>query len=143
MPNPEDGLRSLVEHAPRAEAWAERTMLKLGPTLTLLYGIRRRIATGAIALLSIWFFVHVMFGANGMVVYRQKKSEYQNLRQEITGLEQQNQRLTHQIDSLENDPKAIEEEARDKLHYARPGEVIYVSPVPATPTSRDSNSAKK
>ncbi len=143
LPNPEDGLRSLVEHAPRAEAWAERKLTKLRPSVTLLYGIRRRIATGGIALFTIWFFVHVMFGANGMVVYRQKKSEYQSLRQEITGLEQENDKCTHHIDSLENDPKAIEKEAREQLHYTRPGEVIYVAPAAATPVARDNSSAKK
>jgi len=143
LPNPEDGLRSLVEHAPKAEAWAERTMLRLRPTLTLLYGIRRRIATGVIAIFSIWFFVHVMFGANGMVVYRQKKAEYQNLHQEITGLAQENARFTNQIDSLQNDPKAIERVAREQLHYARPGEVIYFSAPPATPSARDTSSARK
>jgi cell division protein FtsB len=144
LPNPEEGLRTLVERAPQAEAWADGMMLKLRPTLTVLYGIRRRIATGAIALFSIWFFVHVMFGANGMVVYRQKKAEYQNLQQEIGGLQQENERITQQIKSLETDPKAIEKEAREQLHYARPGEVIYVSPPPLPrPASGESKAAKK
>src|SRR5579885_2687707 len=140
LPNPEDSLRLLVERAPRAEAWAERNMLKLRPSLTLLYGIRRRIATAAIALFTIWFFVHLMFGANGMVVYRQKKAEYQNLRSEITAVAQENEHLTRNIDSLANDPKAIEQEARQQLHYARPGEVIYFSPSPGTPNPRDNSS---
>jgi len=143
LPNPEDGLRTLVERAPQAEAWADGVMLKLRPTLTMLYGIRRRVATGAIAVFSLWFFVHVMFGANGMVVYREKKTEYQNLRKEIEGLQQENDRFTQQIKSLETDPKAIEKEAREQLHYARPGEVIYVSPPPLRPTTAESKSAKK
>lgn len=141
LPSPEDGLRTLVEHAPQAEAWADGVMVKLRPTLQLLYGVRRRIATGTIAFFSIWFFVHVMFGANGMVVYRQKKSEYQTLQKEITGLQQDNEHFSQQIKSLETDPKAIEKEAREQLHYARPGEVIYVSPPP--PPQPDTRSAKK
>jgi len=143
LPNPEEGLRALVERAPQAEAWADGMMLKLRPTLTLLYGIRRRMATAAIAVFSVWFFVHVMFGANGMVVYRQKKTEYQTLQKEIGGLQQENDRFTQQIKSLETDPKAIEREAREQLHYARPGEVIYVSPPPPPPAVRESKSAKK
>ena len=143
LPNPEVGLRTLVERAPQAEAWADGMMLKLRPTLAMFYGIRRRLATGAIAVFSVWFFVHVMFGANGMVVYQQKKSEYQNLRKEIEGLQQENGRFTQQIKSLETDPKAIEKEAREQLHYARPGEVIYVSPPPTRPTATESKSAKK
>jgi cell division protein FtsB len=144
LPNPEDGLRTIVERAPQAEAWADGLMLKLRPTLTVLYAIRRRIATSAIALFSLWFFMHVMFGANGMVVYRQKKAEYQSLQKEIGGLQHENESFTQQIKSLENDPAAIEKEAREQLHYARPGEVIFVSPSSLPPASAtNTRSAKK
>jgi cell division protein FtsB len=143
LPNPEEELRTLVERAPQAEAWADGMMLRLRPYLTGFYAVRRRIATGAIAVFSVWFFVHVMFGANGMVVYRQKRTEYQNLQREIGGLQQENERFTQQIKSLQTDPKAIEKEAREQLHYARPGEVIYVSPPSTRPTTAESKSAKK
>ncbi|HXZ32300.1 MAG TPA: septum formation initiator family protein [Terriglobales bacterium] len=144
LPTPEEGVRALVEHAPEAEAWVDNLLLKLRPTMNALYAVRRRIATGAIAVFSIWFFVHVMFGANGMVVYRQKKSEYQDLRKEIESLQQENGRFNQQIKSLESDPKAIEKEAREQLHYARPGEVIYVSPPTLPrPEAWDSNAARK
>jgi cell division protein FtsB len=144
LPKPEDGLRTLVERAPQAEAWADGVMLKLRPAISTFYSIRRRIATTAIAVFSVWLFVHVMFGANGMVVYRQKKAEYQNLQKEISGLQQENDRYSEQIKSLETDPKAIEKEAREQLHYARPGEVIYVSPPPVPhPPETESRAAKK
>ena len=134
IPSPEDGLRTLVGHAPQAEAWADRTMEDLRPTLTMLYGVRRRLATGAVAILTVWLFVHVMFGANGMVVYRQKKAGHENLQKEIGDLQKENERFSRQIDWLKTDPKAIEKEAREQLHYARPGEVIYIAPAqPQTP----------
>jgi cell division protein FtsB len=69
-----------------------------------------------------------MFGANGMVVYRQKRTEYQGLRREIDDLQKENDRYTGQIRALQTDPKTIEKEAREQLHYARPGEVVYVAP---------------
>jgi len=142
LPNPEEGLRTLVERAPQAEAWADRTMAKMRPTLTMLHGIRRRLATGAVAALTIWLFVHVMFGANGMVVYRQKKAEYQNLEKEIGGLQTENAGCAERINSLQNDPKTIEKEAREQLHYARPGEVVYVSP-PSPPLQPPENKAAR
>jgi len=143
-PRPEDGLRTLVEQAPQAEAWAEQMSAKLRPTLSLLYGIRRRLATAGVAALTVWLFVHVMFGANGMVVYRQKKTEYQTLQNEIDGLQQENDRYTRQIKALQTDPKTIEKEAREQLHYARPGEVIYVPPPsPPPPQTTEINSARK
>jgi cell division protein FtsB len=144
LPSPEEGVRALVERAPEAEVWVDTVLLKMRPALSTLHAVRRRIATAVIAVFSIWFFVHVMFGANGMVVYRQKRFEYQNLRKEIDSLQQENGRFSEEIKSLETDPKAIEKEAREQLHYARPGEVIYVSP-PNLPraAARESDSAKK
>jgi cell division protein FtsB len=143
IPSPEERLRTLVERAPEAEAWADRMTAKLRPTLTMLHGIRRRVATAAVAGFSIWLFVHVMFGANGMVVYRQKKAEYIGLQTEIHSLQQENDRYTSQIKSLQTDPKTIEKEAREQLHYARPGEVIYVAPPPPAPPKPQANSAQK
>lgn len=143
LTNPEESLRTLVERAPEAEAWADRLKEKLRPTFTLLYAIRRRLATGAVAALTVWLFVHVMFGANGMVVYRKKKAEYEVLQQQIDRLKTENDRYSQQIDSLQNDPKAMEKEAREQLHYARPGEVVYVSPPAAKPPQPDNRTASK
>jgi len=143
LPRPEDGLRTLVERAPQAEAWADGMKEKLRPTATMLYGIRRRLATAGVALFTVWLFVHVMFGANGMIVYRQKQAEYQNLQKEIDDLQKENNSYTQQIKSLQTDPKMIEKEAREQLHYARPGEVVYVSPQPAHPLSTEPRTAQK
>ena len=144
LPRPEDSLRTLVARAPEAEAWADRCMAKLRPTLTLLYNLRRRLATAAISILTIWLFAHVMFGANGMVVYRQKKDEFQSLQKQIDDLQKDNDRYTQQVKSLQApDPNAIEKEAREQLHYARPGEVIYVAPPPAHPQPPSTNAARK
>lgn len=143
LTNPEESLRTLVERAPQAEAWADRTKEKLRPTFTLLYAIRRRLATGAVAVLTVWLFVHVMFGANGMVVYRKKKTEYESLQRQIDSLRKENDSYSQQINSLQDDPKTIEKEAREQLHYARPGEVVYVSPPPANPQRPETNAARK
>ena len=43
------------------------------------YRTRRKLATGAVAFLAVWLGFHVIFGANGMVVYHQKRAEYQKL----------------------------------------------------------------
>jgi cell division protein FtsB len=85
-----------------------------------------------------------MFGANGMVVFRQKRAEYKSLQAEINGLQKENDSYIKQINSLSTDPKAIEKEAREKLHYLRDGEVVFVSPAPAPPPQpRNTNAARK
>jgi cell division protein FtsB len=143
LSKPENGFRALVERAPQAEAFAERTLEKLRPTLSTAYTFRRRIATGVVGLLTVWLFVHVMFGANGMVIYRQKRAEYQNLQKEIDSLQKETDHYNKQINALKTDPKTIEKEAREVLHYTKPGEVVFVAPnVPNAPTPGN-HSAKK
>jgi cell division protein FtsB len=140
---PEEGLQALVQRAPEAEAWAERASEKLRPTFTLLYGNRRRLATAGVGVLAVWLFCHVVLGANGMVVYRQKRAEYQSLHQEIDSLQKENDRYTEHVKALQGDPKTIEKEAREQLHYTRPGEVVYVAPAPPPPPPAPSAAARK
>jgi cell division protein FtsB len=135
VPKAEDGLRAVVEKAPQAEAFAERWIQKTRPFRSALYSARRRLATAGVVLLTIWLFLHVMFGANGMVVYRGKRAEYQKLQSEIDRLQKENDSYTQQIKALQSDPKAIEKEAREQLHYTRPGEVVYVQPTPQKPAT--------
>lgn len=137
---PEDGLRVVAEKAPLAEAFAERWVEKARPIWSVLHAERRRLATAGVAMLAAWLFLHVMFGANGMVIYRSKLAERQKLQAEIDKLQRENDLYMQQIRSLQSDPKAIEKEAREQLHYARPGEVVYVAPLAQRPGN---NSARK
>jgi cell division protein FtsB len=75
-----------------------------------------------------------------MVVYRSKRMEYQKLQAEMGRLQKENDSYSEQIKALQNDPRAIEKEAREQLHYTRPGEVVYVQPAPQKPTT---NAARK
>lgn len=128
LPSREDRLRTLTESADHAEAWAGQARARLEPILEKLAALRTRIATVAVAVLAVWLFVHVTFGANGMVVYRAKRGEYQSLQKDIDRLQKENEQYTQEINQLKSDPKMIEKEAREQFHYARPGEVIYVAP---------------
>src|ERR1700682_879717 len=143
MPRAQRGLNALVDRAPQAEAFGQRVQEKLRPASTWLYNSRRRLATAGVAVLTIWLFLHVMFGANGMVVYRQKRAEYQSLRQEIGELQKENDQYTGHIRALQTDPKTIEKEAREQLHYARPGECVYVAPAPPPAQMPATNAAQK
>jgi len=135
VPKAEDSLRAVVEKAPQAEAFAEQWMQKTQPFRRALYSARRRLATAGVVVLTVWLFLHVMFGANGMEVYRGKRAEYQKLQSEIDRLQNENESYTQQIKALQTDPKAIEKEAREQLHYTRPGEVVYVQPTPQKPAT--------
>lgn len=96
-----------------------------------LYQWRRKGATLALCLMAVWVAYHVVFGANGMMIYAHKRAEYRSLDKEVLQLKQENERLAHHVDALKNDPNTIEREAREQLRYARPGEVIYTLPQPS------------
>jgi cell division protein FtsB len=147
FPSPQESLRVVAEHAPKAEAmamsFAEKHAEKFRPIWMRAYELRRRIATIAVALLAALTFVHVMFGANGMVVYKQKRAEYEVLEKKVVLEQKENEQYTQHIHALQTDAKAIEKEAREQLHYARPGEVVYVPQAPANPQPPLNHSAKK
>jgi cell division protein FtsB len=62
--------------------------------------------------------------------YEQKRAEDRDLHRQIESLQQENDRLKDHVDHLKSDPDEIEREAREKLHYARQGEVIYTLNAP-------------
>ncbi|MGA2645041.1 MAG: septum formation initiator family protein [Candidatus Sulfotelmatobacter sp.] len=144
FPRPEDGLRAMAENAPRAEALATSWIGIVRPFFARLYALRRRVATVTVGLLAGVLLVHVMFGANGMVVYKKKRAEYESLQKRIIREQKENEIYAQRIQALQADERAIEKEAREQLHYARPGELVYVPPtVPANPGPAMSHSAKK
>jgi cell division protein FtsB len=143
LPSPEDGLRAVVDRAPQAEAFAATWIERIRPLAVRLFKLRHRIATVAVVVLAASLFVHVMFGANGMVIYRQKRAEYKELQKEIVQAQRENDRYTQQIQSLKSDEKAIEKEAREQLGYAKPGEYVYVAPAPPKPTPPPANHTAK
>ncbi len=104
----------------RVAAWAQRLWQPAGTVLAI-----------SMALLVTW---HVIYGKHGLSVWQQKRTEDRRLQQQIKDLQQENAQMRRQIQRLQSDPDEIEREAREKLHYAKPGEVIYKLPAQPQPT---------
>ena len=98
----------------RITAWTVRAWRPAGTAVAVL-----------LALLLTW---HVINGKHGLNVWMQKRAEDKQLQRDIQDLNQENARLRDRIDRLKSDPDTIMIEARQKLHYAKPGEVIYTLP---------------
>ena len=99
----------------------------------------RRNTIFVMALLSLVMLMHEIFGRNGYLTLRHQKKEYNALQQQIQTVSEQNQQLEKKIKALKSNPEAVEQQARDQLHLAKPGELIYMLPdrrsvqSPATP----------
>jgi len=99
-------------------AWAlDLTQRIWRPTGTVIAIVLALLVTG-----------HVVYGNHGLSIWQQKRAEDRALQQEIKDLQRENAQMRQRIDHLNSDPEAIEREAREKLHYAKPGEVIVNLP---------------
>lgn len=99
-----------------------------GRALEAVYKGRTKLATGAAGILALMVGYHVVFGQNGLTAYQAKRRDARDLQVQVQELKRDNDRLKAHVDRLTNDPDAIEHEAREELHYTRPGEVIYTMP---------------
>jgi len=136
-----EGLRAVIEEqGPRAEEMAARYVEQTRPVWSWIAAEWRRVGTVAVLLLTLGVVLHAMFGANGMVVYQQKRAERQTLQSEVERLQKENDQYVERIKALKTDHRAIEREAREQLHYTRPGEYVYVAPDP--PPKPPTGSAK-
>lgn len=94
----------------------------------------RRVATGAGGLLAAALAYHVVVGQNGLTAYDHKRQESSTLSRDAALLTKENDFYRGHVARLQSDPGAIEHQAREELHYTRPGEVIYTLPPPAQTT---------
>ena len=92
--------------------------------------------------LALLLMGHVVNGKNGLTVWHQKRAEDQQLQKEIQRLQQENAQLRQHVEQLKSDPDAIEHEAREKLHYAKPNEVIVALPPEAKEQTPPANPGK-
>jgi cell division protein FtsB len=97
---------------------------------TWFYRMRLILATLCIATLAVAAGYKVVYGANGTIVYKEKRAEYQQLQQEISDEQQRHEELQDRVRALQSDPKTIEKEAREQLGYVRPGERVLVQRQP-------------
>lgn len=104
----------------RVVAWVRRAWRPAGTLVAIM--------------LALLMTFHVVYGKDGLSFWQRKREQDRQLQKQIKDLEQENAQIKQQIEQLKTDPNAIEREAREKLHYARPGEVIYM--LPAQPQSQ-------
>jgi cell division protein FtsB len=134
-----EGLRAVFEEqGPKAEEMAARCVEQTRPVWSWMAAEWRRAGTAAAVVLAVALLLHAMFGSNGMVVYQQKRADRLTLQGQVQQLQKENEQYVERIKALKTDHRAIEREAREQLHYTRPGEYVYVAPdvPPKPPTGR-------
>jgi cell division protein FtsB len=108
-----------------------RPLPRISPTDAAAY--LRKNARQILGLALFALLVHDIFGAHGFIAMRKTQKEIEQIREQIGKLNNENQSLSGQVNSLKTDPKAIERIAREEMGLARPGEIIYKLPDSAKP----------
>ena len=93
-----------------------------------------------LALVLTW---HVINGKHGLNVWLEMRTEDKQLQHDMHDLDQENDHLRDRIDHLKSDPDTIMIEARQKLHYAKPDEVIVALPADKSDKSQPAADRKK
>lgn len=129
--------RELIPQNPRSGSSGAPTGVAAQGIRACLFTKKRQAATALLACLSLWLGFYAIFGHDGLVAYRHKQQEARRLQQQIQNLQQENQRMALHDRRLQDDPDTIEYEAREHMHYTRPGEVIYKLPeAPGAPPNQ-------
>ncbi len=121
-------LRPAAERALQLHQWFERA--------------RRRLATVAIVAVSAFMLWHVIYGANGAMVFQQKRATVKKLQTDLVTLQAENEAYRRRVEQLKSDRQTIEIEAR-KFGLVKPGEVVFQQPNQQPPAPPANITARK
>ena len=79
-----------------------------------------------LGLISIVLFSRTVWGPTGLLEYRELKKQYADLEKQIADLDKENMALSREIRLLQSDNQYVEKVIRQRLHYVRDNEVLYL-----------------
>jgi cell division protein FtsB len=104
----------------------------------------RRNMTWLLGLALALLLLQDIFGTHGLIAMRRSQREAAQVQQEITQVDEENQRLQDNVKALKSDPAAIERIAREEMGLARPGEHIFrLPPKSGSAAAPEAQSLKK
>lgn len=92
--------------------------------------MKKKIFFIAVACLLLIMIVTALFGKKGVMELRGARRTLAARAGTIRALEAEKAGLEAEIERLQNDPRAVEKAAREKLGLARPDEKVVVAPAP-------------
>ena len=89
---------------------------------------RKNLLTICLLVVILLMFAYAVFGSRGVLRIIQAEQQKQELKQQLTDLQQKQQQLRNKIERLQKDKTYWEQLARTKLGMVREGELIYHLP---------------
>jgi len=87
---------------------------------------RKKLLIAAVSFFFLILLIPSLFGKKGMIEIFRTQRAHKALVQEIEYLEKKLSKMEKEIEELENDPKAVEMKARDKLWLMKPDEIVII-----------------
>ena len=88
----------------------------------------RRVVVLVVSAAALLVLIGAATGDRGYFEGRRRRAAYSVLAADVEKMRVENATLAADVAALKTDPYVIEKLAREKLGYARPGEVIYLFP---------------
>ncbi|MBN2245165.1 MAG: septum formation initiator family protein [Candidatus Aminicenantes bacterium] len=89
--------------------------------------LHRRLVMAAICSVFLIVLIATFFGQRGLLEKTHVQKRLESLSQEKQILLEEKKDLERDIEELQNNPNAVENKAREKLWYGKPGEVIILT----------------
>ncbi|UCF69147.1 MAG: septum formation initiator family protein [Acidobacteriota bacterium] len=87
---------------------------------------RARLWRRVYLLLALFFWVYVLFGAEGLLRQYERYRRADALQHTLNAEKAENERLRHEIQALRSDDLTIEAAIRTELDYQREGETVII-----------------
>ena len=89
----------------------------------------------ALGLVNLVLFVHMLWGGTGLMEYADLRRQLREAQEQVAELDRKNVELSNEIRWLQSDSQYLEKMIRQRLHYVRDNEIIYLFSEKHTPTS--------
>jgi cell division protein FtsB len=86
----------------------------------------RSLFLGILAVINIALFGRMVWGPTGLLEYRELKKQHAALEEQIAAIDRENVALSREIRLLQQDKQYMEKVIRQRLHYVRGNEILYL-----------------
>ncbi|GFH62879.1 MAG: septum formation initiator FtsB [Candidatus Desulfovibrio kirbyi] len=80
----------------------------------------------ALGIVAVVLFSRMVWGPTGLLEYRALKQQHTEIKQKISDLDARNLALSREIRLMQSDNQYMEKMIRQRLHYVRDNEVLYL-----------------
>ncbi len=96
-----------------------------------------------LGIVNIALFYRMIWGGSGVLAFNELRKDYRSLELEVAAVDAQNLQLSRDIRLLKSNDAYVEKMVRQRLHYVRENEILYLfTDKDDKPTQGEKNAGK-